>query len=662
LILKPLSRAIEDGDTIHAVIRASAYEHSGRSNGYSAPNPNSQAGVISRALAAAGVAAESISYVEGHGTGTQLGDSLEVAALAQAFGRQTDKRQFCALGSVKANVGHAESAAGVAAVTKVLLQMKHRQLAPSIHADVVNPNIEFERSPFYLQQRLAEWTSAPAQPRRALVNSFGAGGVNACVVLEEYVPAQVTRLDAAGPQLIVLSARTEASLHDQVVRLLAHLRKTDGIVLEDVAHTLQAAREPMPERLAFVAQDLADLVAGLERATGGEACPGVYRGTVDPRNGAKRPSEDERKALEDLTAARDLEALAQAWVAGRTIAWDQLDPDHKPRRVPLPAYPFAKERHWVATPGANEASRHAAHEPDRLHPLISHNSSTLREVSFTSMLSGDAFYARDHQVNGLPIFPGAGFLEIACAAGAMAAGKGVRRIQSIVFVQPLVFAGAQQMMQVSLQPLDDNAEYIITSYDADREKVVHSEGVLRFQDSADESGHDAYLPVAELIQSSSRAEDGSDYYRRFAQAGISYGPAFRTMQTLHVGPSFALSKLSVADQHGDGFEDYLLHPCIIDGALQTVAGMAGGGEASVPYLPFAIDEVEILHPLSRTCYVHVEEAEPQAAGRADIRKFNIKIANERGLVLVSMHKFCVRAFKASRSPQYPERITGANLA
>ncbi|WP_198119457.1 SDR family NAD(P)-dependent oxidoreductase [Massilia rhizosphaerae] len=651
LILKPLARAIEDGDTIHAVIRASAVDHSGRSNGYAAPNPNAQAALIGRALDAAGIPAESIGYVEGHGTGTQLGDSLEVAALAQAFGQRTDKRQFCALGSVKANIGHAESAAGVAAVTKVLLQMKHRQLAPSLHADVANPNIEFERSPFRLQRRLSDWTAAPSHPRRALVNSFGAGGVNACVVLEEYVPVHAARPVATGPRLIVLSARTPAGLRDQALRLLAHIRKTPTLDLADVAHTLQVAREPMPERLAFVAHDLADLAATLERWMDDESCAGVARGSLDPRSAAKR--------LDERIAARDLDALARAWTAGYAIAWDELDPDGTARRIPLPTYPFAQQRHWV-----NETPRPAARMPAQLHPLISHNSSTLREVAFTSMLSGDAFYARDHQVNGRRVFPGAGLIELACASGTLAAGRSVRRIQSIVFVQPLVFGTGQQPVQVSLRPADDDAEYIVTSYDADREKVVHAEGVLRFQDGTDEPRADTFLPLADLIRASSRVVDGSEYYRRFAQAGIVYGPAFRTMRKLHIGASFALSTLSLADGQGEGVEDFILHPSLVDGALQTVAGMAGGGEASVPYLPFAIDEIEILHPLSRTCHVHVEEAEPRAAGRADVRKFNIRIANERGLVLVALNKFCVRALPPApkNPPPCPERDTGANLA
>src|SRR5207248_5183679 len=142
--LKPLGQAIEDRDHIYAVIRGSAYDHSGRSNGYSAPNPNAQAALISHTLEQAKIHPESIGYVEGHGTGTQLGDSLEIAALTQAFQKRTAKKQFCPVGSVKANLGHSESAAGIAGVAKVVLQLEHRQLAPSIHSDEPNPNIEFE--------------------------------------------------------------------------------------------------------------------------------------------------------------------------------------------------------------------------------------------------------------------------------------------------------------------------------------------------------------------------------------------------------------------------------------------------------------------------------------------------------------------------------------
>ncbi|HYD79452.1 MAG TPA: SDR family NAD(P)-dependent oxidoreductase [Paucimonas sp.] len=653
LVLKPLSRAKADGDHIHAVIVGSAYDHSGRSNGYSAPNPNSQASLIGQTLSKAGIHPESIGYIEGHGTGTQLGDSLEIVALTQAFGKQTQKRRFCPLGSVKANQGHSESAAGVAGVTKVLLQMKHRQLAPTIHSEEVNPNIAFERSPFYLQHAAGPWEAAPDQPRRALVNSFGAGGVNACVVLEEYVrPAVPAHARAAGPQLIILSAKTEERLREYADRLLDHVRREAGatdVDLAALAYTLQVGREAMPERLALAAADIGELIAKLEAWLRGAAGAGVRRGSLDPRRGARRASKEDKDVLDALLAARDLDGLAQAWIGGAEVDWERLHAHGKPSRMPLPTYPFARERHWISDAPAPASRAETVPGTARLHPLVSHNSSTLKEVSFSSMLSGNAFYARDHKVNGQSIFPGAGFLEIACVSGALAGTKKVGKIRDVVFIAPLLFTGESQMVRISLTPTDDNAEYIITSYDADREKVVHSEGVIEFRDGTKGHGAEETLSIEALKAQCARPVAGEHYYGLFEQSGISYGPSFRTMQELYIGKSFALSKLSIADHLRSDFEEFVLHPSLVDGALQTVSGLVGGvepPERPVPYLPFAIDEVEIVRPASQTCYVHVEEVELKKQGNAEIKKFNIKILNEKGLVSVSFKNFCVRAFRA----------------
>ncbi|NJM14476.1 MAG: SDR family NAD(P)-dependent oxidoreductase, partial [Bacteroidales bacterium] len=208
ILLKPLSKAVEDKDHIYAVIPGSAFEHSGRSNGYSAPNPNAQANLIATTLNKANINPETIGYVEGHGTGTILGDSLEIVALANAFKNHTGKKQFCSIGSVKSNIGHAESAAGIAGVAKILLQIKHRQLVPTLHSEKINPNINFSETPFYLQHKLTPWPSSPNYPRRALVNAFGAGGVNACVVLEEYQQPKETEIPKeTGPYIVALSAR-----------------------------------------------------------------------------------------------------------------------------------------------------------------------------------------------------------------------------------------------------------------------------------------------------------------------------------------------------------------------------------------------------------------------------------------------------------------------
>jgi acyl transferase domain-containing protein len=645
LVLKPLSKALEHRDHIHAVIAGSGFEHAGRSNGYAAPNPNSQAALISRTLIQANIHPDSIGYIEGHGTGTQLGDSLEIVALTQAFRKQTDKRGFCAVGSLKSNAGHSESAAGVAGVTKIILQMQHQQLVPTLHSDEVNPDIELEDSPFYLQHALAPWPSLPSQPRRALINSFGAGGVNACLILEEPgTQAAPVRAQEVGPHLIVLSARTEDRLRACVNQLLAHLQAADTVDLLDLSYTLQVGREGMSERLAIVASDVNELLRKLgEWSQRGNS--GVFhRGSLDPRRGSRRASSQSEERLQRLFEARDLEKLAAAWVAGEDVDWQRLYSRSAPRRISLPTYSFAKERHWISDGPPSPKRAFAASPNLQLHPLISHNSSTLNEVSFSSLLSKREFYAQDHRVGDQMVFPGAGFLEIACVSAALAGGKEVRRIQDVVWVQPLVFWEESQMIQISLKSVEGGAEYLITSLDEDHERLVHSEGIVYFRsDVAHSVTSEETIDIGRLREQCSTTVDCARYYALFEKASIQYGPAFRTMQELSVGKSCALAKLGIAEAVRANFSEFILHPCVLDGALQTASALIGELEAATPCLPFAIGEVEITGSPSESSYVYVEAVPSEGKSGADVRKFNIKIASLTGRVLVNIKDFCVRA-------------------
>jgi len=261
LLLKPLAQAIADGDRIQAVIKGTSLNHGGKTNGYTVPNPSAQAQVISQALKAARISARDVSYIEAHGTGTSLGDPIEIAGLAKAFAEHTAEKQFCAIGSVKSNIGHCESAAGIAGITKVLLQMKHGQLVPSLHSQVLNPHIDFEATPFRVQQQLAPWQSQHG-PRIAGVSSFGAGGANAHVILEQYREAEPLQrnLEPASvmPTLVVLSGRDEQRLKLQVQRLLEHLdrNEVDEEALVDLAYTLQVGREAMDHRLALAVRSI----------------------------------------------------------------------------------------------------------------------------------------------------------------------------------------------------------------------------------------------------------------------------------------------------------------------------------------------------------------------------------------------------------------------
>ncbi|SBT47367.1 hybrid non-ribosomal peptide synthetase/type I polyketide synthase [Micromonospora narathiwatensis] len=260
--LKRFEDAVADHDTIYAVIRGSAINNDGaRRTGYTAPGVDGQVEVISNALAAAGVDPRSVSYVEAHGTGTSLGDPIEVTALTEAFRRGTDDRGFCALGSVKANIGHTDAAAGVAGLIKTIMALHNRTLPPTINVSRPNPAIDFGASPFYLNDSARPWPGDG--PRRAGVSSFGIGGTNAHVVLEEPPAAAPARPPAPGPQLLVLSARTIGSLDRQTRQVRDHLDAHPEADLGDVAASL-GRRQPMTHRRFLVAADRTDALAALD--------------------------------------------------------------------------------------------------------------------------------------------------------------------------------------------------------------------------------------------------------------------------------------------------------------------------------------------------------------------------------------------------------------
>jgi acyl transferase domain-containing protein/acyl carrier protein len=263
IVLKRLEDALTDGDFIHAVIKGSAVNNDGfHKVSYTAPRIDSQAKVIRTAQVLAEVEPETITYIETHGTGTPLGDPIEIAALTQAFRAGTDKKGFCAIGSVKTNIGHLDAAAGVAGLIKTVLALKHKQIPPSLHFETANPQIDFANSPFYVNTRLSEWKTNGTS-RRAGVSSFGIGGTNAHVIVEE-APQQEPSRTSRPRQLLTLSAKTSSALETATVNLAEYLKQRPDLNLADVAYTLQMGRRAFAHRRTVVCQDIQDAVSALD--------------------------------------------------------------------------------------------------------------------------------------------------------------------------------------------------------------------------------------------------------------------------------------------------------------------------------------------------------------------------------------------------------------
>lgn len=265
VVLKRLADAVADGDHIYAVIKGQALNNDGSAKvSFAAPSVSAHSEVIALAQASAGITADTISYIEAHGTATPLGDPIEIAGLTQAFRATTDAKQFCAVGSVKGNIGHLDAASGVASLIKAALALHHGQIPKSLHCETPNPALHLDDTPFYLNTELRDWPRGDS-PRRAGVSSFGVGGTNAHVVLEE-APEVSAKSDVRATQVLVLSGKTAAALEKRASDLAEHLESHADQPLADVAFTLQTGRQHFQHRRAVVATNHAGAVAALRGA------------------------------------------------------------------------------------------------------------------------------------------------------------------------------------------------------------------------------------------------------------------------------------------------------------------------------------------------------------------------------------------------------------
>jgi acyl transferase domain-containing protein len=361
VLLKPLTRAEQDGDEILAVVRGTAVNHAGSSQAYGMPNGRSQMAVIRSALRRAGVAPESIGYIEAAASGSAIGDAVELTALAQVF-----EGVPCALGAVKSNIGHAEAASGITQLAKVLLQLRHGALAPTIHADTPNPHVRLEDTGLRLQRALTEWKRPLIEedgvrrevPRRALINAFGAGGTYASAVLEEYRDRRAPAVSTVSTvstedEVVVVSARTATALRAMVAALVSWLERDGEASLADIAYTLQMCREAMAFRLAAVVRDRASLLSTLRAYLADpEGCPDSLH-VGDPQTAAQlqqlAPGDFAQSVVDAAIVRRDLDRLAWMWTRHLPIDWQVLYRGAA-RRVDLPTYAFERARYWVPDP------------------------------------------------------------------------------------------------------------------------------------------------------------------------------------------------------------------------------------------------------------------------------------------------------------------------
>ncbi len=419
LLLKPLDKAIEDNDQIYGIVLGSAINHKGESLLFKPPDPDSQAQLLLSAYNNANIDPSTIGYVEMQAFGSEKADITEFLGLEKAFKNHTQNKNFCALGSLKPNIGHAEAASGITQLIKVLLQFKYKILTPTLFSEKISSEICLEDSPFILQRELKEWIpliiqekgEIKALPRRAGITSIGAGGTCAHLIVEEYEKPEI-KVDSLNKDLClaVLSAANEESLKIYVKAIIAFLESFEKnklnidnnkniLSVADITYTLQTGREAMDERIALVISSTDELKVKLNKYLYSQGkIESFYHGSLSgekPEDEHWIVGEAGERFLTSILNNHELKKIAQLWVLGLEIDWKLFyDREEKPHRISLPTYPFARERYWVP-----DIKRNVRESEDLgigvIHPLLHKNISDLSEQQSSSTFTGEDFFLRD---------------------------------------------------------------------------------------------------------------------------------------------------------------------------------------------------------------------------------------------------------------------------
>ena len=655
LVLKRLSDALRDGDGVRAVILGSGINQDGATNGITAPSALSQEQLEREVYERYGIDPEGIQMVEAHGTGTKLGDPIEFQALSKAFRCYTQKRHYCAIGSIKSNIGHTTAAAGVAGVIKCVLSLQHRQIPPSLNFEKGNTHIDFENSAFYVNTSLRDWEVEAGRKRRAAVSSFGISGTNAHLVLEEAPPQERQHVQRAG-YLVVLSARTAEQLTEQAQRLRSRCEADAGLDCGNISYTLLLGRKHLRHRLACIVRDIPELVEGLRKWLQSGKAAHVYSGVLSEKDGREQSGLKRygNQCIKECGSApvegylERLSAVADLYVQGYKLEFEGLFAQGGYSRISLPTYPFARERYWVEVSPRGAVGVEGV-RGEVLHPLLHRNSSDLQEQRFTTQLQGDEFYLRDHVVAGHRVMPGVAYLEMARAAVERSVGSNqvVVELRDVVWLRPLIVSEAKEVCIAVEEQTPGEVTFKIYSLeanelDASSERILHAQGAARCEPRDQRTQvMSPEWDVAHLRAGCQREMPIAQCYALYNSLGVHHGPALRGLASLHgndrADSRYVLAQLKVPECVSHESERYELHPSMLDSALQAALALAGpnGEGTGGPLLPYALEALRVYAPTPQAGWACVRGVAHQ--GTSGLQKVDVDVCDETGHVCV---QFC----------------------
>ena len=654
LVLKPLDKALKDGDHVYGIIKGSAVNHGGYANSLTSPNTNLQAQVIVKAYQDAGVSPDTVGYIEAHGTGTTIGDPIEVNALKtafealyQVFNKEMSNYNYCGIGTVKTNIGSTEAASGIAGIIKVLQSMKNGMLPANINFNELNPYIKLEKSPFYIVDKNTNWDRRPWEevghcPRRAGVSAFGFGGVNAHVVLEEYIEKQdVPKYESNSPKVILISAKNRERLKEYVKEIYQYLISSDNSI-DDISYTLLSSREEMEERLALIVNDLEELKSKLTMYLAGKTADKVYTGHirdhVKTRKMFEGPEGD--MYINQLIQNRRLEKICQLWSEGVNIGFEFLYKGLKPKKVSLPKYPFAESEYWI--PLSTNVSFNPI-KTSSCESVLESNNTSNHIYEYVKIINGNEFFIKDHVIRNNKILPGAAYLEIVRETAGTVLKKNPGRLLNLMWINPLEVHQEPVSLKINLERNKHVLKFEISSSQMNCPPVIHCEGSIETeQDPGYELLTNVSRNLSRIKERCSQRLSSNFVYKAFENMKMQYGPSFQTISEIWVGEKECMATIHLPEGLEYDPAKWVMHPNVLDGAFQAAYFTQSNLEDSL-YLPFSIESIYCLKPLKMECYAHAISLQKENAG--GLKKFDIEIFNSKGELLAVVMGFTLKKVK-----------------
>ncbi|OKP79493.1 hypothetical protein A3844_28615 [Paenibacillus helianthi] len=671
ILLKPLEQAIADGDPIYAVIKGSATNQDGASAGLTAPNSIAQQDVIVQAWKEARIDPNTLSYIEAHGTGTKLGDPIEIDGLERAFRHYTDRHQFCAIGSVKTNIGHTDHLAGIAGMIKVILSMKNKQLPPHLHFKSSNRNIRFESSPVYVNDTLADW-KVDKGIRLSGISSFGLSGTNVHLVLEE-APSDVEdklssedEMSSCYEGIFTLSGMTANSLKDLLKRYRSWFAAQSGHFsdVRNISYTANVGRSHYSYRLSIVYVGIEDLISKIDTAcdsdldtlTHSDIYYGWHKQASNRKPGgpgteptAASSTDFSRLAeslVQQLVRTSDstidgLRELARLYAQGADVRWKSLYSFKSNQRVHLPAYPFERKRCWPdlsAVRAAKPSSSGAevlGYGEEYIHPLLQINVWEATDQSlFISNFSTDSWILSQHKLFGQFVVPGTTYIEMAMQAGQAYRRLPVTKLYDFVFLEPIILTeNTSCRVQSMIRREGEHIHFkVISKREGEHHWREHAQAKLEFDRLL---LPDPTIDFSNMQKEAHNVLHATDIYN--GNIDQNYGPRFKNLKKVWVNGNTVLCHLKLADT--EDLNHYCLHPGLLDSAVGSMVycGLLG----NELYLPFTYKEVSFYRALPSEIYcVCTRIDDPGVQG--EIVKFNLSIMDRYGEVLAQIHEYSVK--------------------